>query len=113
MSDPHGPAAPAAASGTRTEAALDEAISRDAFLGGALMLRQPRVLLVCDAGNAMVRMIEAVLQRKYPQIEVTRTLTLREYELAETISEDFVIATARVSEKSKPVVMIAPFPTDY
>ena len=75
--------------------------------------RQPRVLLVCDAGNAMVRMIEAVLQRKYPQIEVTRTLTLREYELAETISEDFVIATARVSEKSKPVVMIAPFPTDY
>lgn len=42
MSDPHGPAAPAAASGTRTEAALDEAISRDAFLGGALMLRQPR-----------------------------------------------------------------------
>ena len=75
--------------------------------------RQPRVLLVCDAGNAMVRMIEAVLQRKYPQIEVTRTLTLREYELAETIGEDFVIATARVSEKSKPVVMIAPFPTDY
>lgn len=75
--------------------------------------RQPRVLLVCDAGNAMVRMIEAVLQRKYPQIEVTRTLTLREYELAEPIGEDFVISTARVSEKSKPVVMIAPFPTDY
>lgn len=75
--------------------------------------RQPRVLLVCDAGNAMVRMIEAVLQRKYPQIEVTRTLTLREYELADAIGEDFVISTARVSEKSKPVVTIAPFPTDY
>ena len=59
------------------------------------------------------RMIEAVLQRKYPQIEVTRTLTLREYELADAIGEDFVISTARVSEKSKPVVMIAPFPTDY
>ena len=75
--------------------------------------RQPRVLLVCDAGNAMVRMIEAVLQRKYPQIEVTHTLTLREYELADAIGEDFVISTARVSEKSKPVVIIAPFPTDY
>jgi mannitol/fructose-specific phosphotransferase system IIA component len=61
----------------------------------------------------MVRMIEAVLQRKYPQIEVARTLTLREYELADSIGEDFVISTARVSEKSKPVVMIAPFPTDY
>ncbi len=75
--------------------------------------RQPRVMLVCDAGNAMVRMIEAVLQRKYPQIEVTRVLTLREYEQCESISEDFVISTARVGEKAKPVVMIAPFPTDY
>lgn len=75
--------------------------------------RQPRVLLVCDAGNAMVRMIEAVLARKYPQIEVTRTLTLRDYEQCETLSEDFVIATARVSEKDKPVVIIAPFPSDY
>ena len=75
--------------------------------------RQPRVLLVCDAGNAMIRMIEAVMARKYPQIEITRTLTLRDYEQRESISEDFVIATARISEKGKPVVMIAPFPTDY
>ncbi len=75
--------------------------------------RQPQVMLVCDAGNAMVRMIEAVLQRKYPQIEVTRTLTLREYEQCENISEDFVISTARIAEKAKPVVLIAPFPTDY
>ena len=75
--------------------------------------RQPRVLLVCDAGNAMVRMIEAVLARKYPQIHLTRTLTLRDYEQRDSISEDFVIATARVSEKGKPVMMIAPFPTDY
>lgn len=75
--------------------------------------RQPRVLLVCDAGNAMVRMIEAVMARKYPQIDITRTLTLRDYEQRESISEDFVIATARISEKDKPVVQIAPFPTDY
>ncbi len=75
--------------------------------------RQPRVMLVCDAGNAMARMIEAVLQRKYPQIEVTRTVTLRDYEQCETLSEDFVISTARISEKGKPVVTIAPFPTDY
>ncbi|WP_313084047.1 transcription antiterminator, partial [Atlantibacter sp.] len=61
--------------------------------------RQPRVLLVCDAGNAMVRMIEAVMARKYPQIDITRTLTLRDYEQRESISEDFVISTARISEK--------------
>ena len=75
--------------------------------------RQPKVLLVCDAGNAMVRMIEAVLARKYPQIEIVHTLTLRDYEQRESIAEDFVIATARIGEKDKPVVQIAPFPTDY
>ena len=75
--------------------------------------RHPRVLLVCDTGNAMVRMIEAVLQRKYPQIEVAGTLTLRDYEQRESIAEDFVISTARIVEKDKPVVTIAPFPTDY
>ncbi|HHL2823438.1 TPA: transcription antiterminator, partial [Citrobacter murliniae] len=75
--------------------------------------RQPRVLLVCDAGNAMARMIEAVLARKYSQIEIVSTVTLRDYEQRDSISEDFVISTARISEKDKPVVMIAPFPTDY
>ncbi|HKS35106.1 MAG TPA: PRD domain-containing protein [Enterobacteriaceae bacterium] len=75
--------------------------------------RHPRVLLVCDTGNAMVRMIEAVLQRKYPQIEVTGILTLRDYEQRDAVAEDFVISTARIMEKDKPVVTIAPFPTDY
>lgn len=64
--------------------------------------RQPRVLLVCDAGNGMVRMIEAVLARKYPQIEVAGTVTLREYEQRDAISEDFVISTARINEKISP-----------
>jgi len=75
--------------------------------------RNPRVLLVCDAGNAMVRMIEAVLQRKYPQIDVAGTISLRDYEQRENVVEDFVISTARIAEKDKPVVTIAPFPTDY
>jgi transcriptional antiterminator len=75
--------------------------------------RQPRVLLVCDAGNAMVRMIEAVLQRKYAQLEMTETITLREYEQRDSISEDFVVSTVRIAEKDKPVVVMSPFPTDY
>ncbi|HHT2409603.1 TPA: BglG family transcription antiterminator [Klebsiella michiganensis] len=75
--------------------------------------RQPQVLLVCDTSNAMVRMIEAILQRKYPQLEIAVTLSQREYEQREEIAEDFVISTVRISEKEKPVVTIAPFPTDY
>jgi transcriptional antiterminator, BglG family/PTS system IIA component len=75
--------------------------------------RQPRVLLVCDAGNAMVRMIEAVLQRKYPQLEMTETITQRDYEQRESINEDFVVSTVRITEKDKPVVVMSPFPTEY
>lgn len=75
--------------------------------------RQPHVLLVCDTSNAMVRMIEAILQRKYPQLAIAATISQREYEQREAIDEDFVISTVRIGEKDKPVVTIAPFPTNY
>ena len=75
--------------------------------------RQPHVLLVCDTGNSTVRMIQAMLLRKYPQLVVTRIISLREYEAQATIEEDFVISTVRLSEKGKPVVVMSPFPTDY
>lgn len=75
--------------------------------------RQPQVLLVCDTGNSTVRMIQAMLLRKYPQLEVTRIISLRDYEQLASVEEDFVISTARISDKDKPVVVMSPFPTDY
>lgn len=75
--------------------------------------RHPQILLVCDTGNSTVRMIEAMLLRKYPQIVVSNTLSLREYELKESVEEDFVISTVRLSDKDKPVVVMSPFPTEY
>ncbi|BDH47380.1 transcription antiterminator BglG [Salmonella enterica subsp. enterica serovar Choleraesuis] len=75
--------------------------------------RQPHVLLVCDTGNSTVRMIQAMLLRKYPQLEVTRIITLRDYEQLTVVEEDFVISTARIPEIGKPVVVMSPFPTDY
>ncbi|MCT4715127.1 BglG family transcription antiterminator [Enterobacteriaceae bacterium H18W14] len=75
--------------------------------------RHPRALLVCDTGNSTVRMIQAMLLRKYPQIEVKRIISLRDYEQLESVDEDFVISTARINEKEKPVVTMAPFPTEY
>jgi transcriptional antiterminator len=75
--------------------------------------RHPRVLLVCDTGNSTVRMIQAMLLRKYPQIEVTRIISLRDYEQLACVEEDFVISTARVTDKQKPTVVVAPFPTEY
>ncbi len=75
--------------------------------------RHPKALLVCDTGNSTVRMIQAMLLRKYPQIVVKNNVSLREYEEMSVIDEDFVISTARLSEKDKPVVVMSPFPTDY
>lgn len=75
--------------------------------------RHPRVLLVCDTGNSTVRMIQAMLQRRYPQIVVEGIVSLRDYEQMHAVEADFVISTVRVSEKQKPVVLMSPFPTDY
>ncbi len=75
--------------------------------------RHPRVLLVCDSGNSTLRMIEAMLMRRYPQLQVTERLSQREYEALNRIDEDFVISTTRLSEKTKPVVVMSPFPTGF
>lgn len=75
--------------------------------------RHPQVLLVCDSGNSTLRMIEAMLLRKYPQLQVAGRLSQREYEARTRIDEDFVISTTRLSEKDKPVVVMSPFPTGF
>jgi len=75
--------------------------------------RHPQVLLVCDSGNSTVRMIQAMLARKYPQITVTQVISLRQYEQLPALEEDFVISTVRLLEKNKPVMVLAPFPSDY
>ncbi|AXF77369.1 BglG family transcription antiterminator [Erwinia tracheiphila] len=75
--------------------------------------RHPQILLVCDTGNSTVRMIQAMLMRKYPQIIVNNIVSLREYEQQESIEADFVISTARLTEKDKPVVVMSPFPTEF
>ncbi|MGQ5999373.1 BglG family transcription antiterminator [Serratia sp. IR-2025] len=75
--------------------------------------RHPQVMLVCDTGNSTVRMIQAQIARKYPQLVMTRIVSLRDYEMLAHIDEDFVISNARIGEKNKPVVVMSPFPTDY
>lgn len=75
--------------------------------------RHPQVMLVCDTGNSTIRMIQAQISRKYPQLVVKQVVTLRDYEKLEFIDEDFVISNARLVEKNKQVVVLSPFPTEY
>lgn len=78
---------------------------------GAGSARQTEVLVVTDAGNSTFRVVESKIMREFPQLKFSRGLTLQEYESLDEITEDFVITTVRISEKNKPVIKIAPFPT--
>ncbi|KAB7898575.1 PRD domain-containing protein [Rouxiella sp. S1S-2] len=75
--------------------------------------RHPQAMLVCDTGNSTIRMIQAQISRKFPQIVITQIISLRDYEKLQHIDEDFIIANARVTERNKPVVVLSPFPTEY
>ncbi|WP_037377295.1 transcription antiterminator [Serratia sp. M24T3] len=75
--------------------------------------RHPQAMLVCDTGNSTIRMIQAQISRKFPQIVITRVISLRDYEKLQHIDEDFIIANARVAERNKPVVVLSPFPTEF
>lgn len=74
---------------------------------------QLQVLLVCDVGNVMVWMIEVVLVWKYLQIEIVCILILCDYEVWDSIVEDFVIFMVWIGEKDKLVIMIVFFFIDY
>ncbi|WP_349920776.1 BglG family transcription antiterminator [Aeromonas veronii] len=75
--------------------------------------RPPQALLLCDAGNATFRVLEARIKREYPQLQLTSLESVRDYEGLSRIEQDFVISTVKVSEKNVPVVQVAPFPAQY
>ncbi|XKM14353.1 PRD domain-containing protein [Orbaceae bacterium ac157xtp] len=76
-------------------------------------IRQPDILLVSELGNSTIKMIESKIRRDYPQVKINRVLSYLEYEQLMAIDEDFVVTTMRISQKDKPIVKIAPFPTSY
>ncbi|MGY6039592.1 BglG family transcription antiterminator [Aeromonas sp. AE23HZ002T15] len=75
--------------------------------------RPSQALLLCDAGNATFRVLEARIKREYPQLQLTSLESVRDYEGLARIEQDFVISTVKVSEKNVPVVQVTPFPAQY
>jgi transcriptional antiterminator len=49
--------------------------------------RHPQAMLVCDTGNSTIRMIQAQISRKFPQIVITQVISLRDYENLRHIDE--------------------------
>ncbi|HDT0397370.1 TPA: PTS sugar transporter subunit IIA [Klebsiella pneumoniae] len=63
--------------------------------------------------KTMITRVRYQIMIPNPQLEIAATISQREYEQRDAIEADFVISTVRIGEKDKPVVTIAPFPTDY
>lgn len=76
-------------------------------------VRHPRALLVCDSGNATLRNLEALVQRHFPEIEISGSLNCQDYNNLTKVSEDFVIASTKVESKNTPVVVLPAFPTAF
>ena len=72
----------------------------------------PEALFVCDSGMSTVRLLEANLAKKYPNLQIKQTLSLREYERLDEVRADFVISTMNIATKNKPVQVLATFPTE-
>ncbi|STQ89846.1 BglG family transcription antiterminator [Iodobacter fluviatilis] len=74
---------------------------------------RPQALLVCDMGNSTTRMIEAMLQRKFPQVLLSKSISQQDYYALEGVTDDFVISTQPLDNKGKPVIVVSPFPTEF
>lgn len=71
------------------------------------------VLLVCGSGYGTARILESRLRSLFAELEVSRVVSLREYEEMPSIKEDMVISTIRLpQQKNKPAAVIAPIPSD-
>lgn len=75
--------------------------------------RRKTVLLVCGSGYGTARILESRLRSLFAELDVTRVVSLREYEDMVSVKEDMVISTIRLpSQKNKPAAVVAPIPTD-
>lgn len=75
--------------------------------------RHAHILLVSELANSTLNLIVSKIKRSFPLVHIARMISIREYEQLQTIEEDFIVTTARLIEKDKPIVKIAPFPTSY
>ncbi|MNW31359.1 putative licABCH operon regulator [compost metagenome] len=75
--------------------------------------RRKTVLLVCGSGYGTARILESRLRSLFAELDVTRVVSLREYEDMLSVKEDMVISTIRLpSQKNKPAAVVAPIPAD-
>lgn len=74
--------------------------------------RKKVALIVCGTGLGTARLLETKLRATFRDLVITDIISLYEYEHRESISEDIVISTVKLSKKNKPVAIVSPFLTE-
>ncbi|ALA40241.1 DeoR faimly transcriptional regulator [Paenibacillus peoriae] len=75
--------------------------------------RRKTVLLVCGSGYGTARILESRLRSLFAELDVSRVVSLREYEEMSTVDEDLVVSTIHLQQrKDKPSAVISPIPSE-
>ncbi len=75
--------------------------------------RRKTVLLVCGSGYGTARILESRLRSLFAELDVSRVVSLREYEEMLTVDEDLIVSTIHLQQrKDKPSAVISPIPSE-
>lgn len=81
------------------------------YLGGALerarVESRRRLLVVCPSGIATAWMLVASIETEFPEVELVKVLSGREYEAQNNGSYDLVVSTIALTEYDAPVVVVS------
>lgn len=73
--------------------------------------RHKSALVVCGSGTGTARMVEARIKSAISGIDITKIVSMREYNSISHIEEDIVISTIKIEEKNKKVIQVSAIPT--
>ena len=76
-----------------------------------LHYRHKSALIVCGSGTGTARMVEARIKSVISGIDITKVMSVREYNSSLHIEEDIVVSTIKIEEKNKKVIQVSPIPT--
>lgn len=73
--------------------------------------RHKSALIVCGSGTGTARIVEARIKNVVSGINITKNISMREYNSLLHVEEDIVISTIDIEEKNKKVIQVSPIPT--
>lgn len=74
--------------------------------------RHKSALIVCGSGFGTARIVEAKVKSAVSNLDITKVVSIQEYNRFIHIEEDIILSTVRIPEKNKPVIKISNIPTN-